>query len=109
MTRPRRELLGGVALAGLGLLIGVLGVVGFAMQRPAVVLGGVDMQTACDVQYPDEQRDAIRGDDAYSWTCAGPTGVEGGIEVQAECVRVYGPGTKARAASSDPDSWVCER
>lgn len=109
MTPRRRDILSALALAGLGLVIGGIAVAGYALKPPVVVLGGVDMQTACDLQYPGEERSAIRGDDAYSWVCASPAGEEGGIEVQAECVRVYGPGAKARATSSDPDSWVCER
>jgi hypothetical protein len=72
-------------------------------------LGGVDMQRACDTQYPGRSLKAVATNtaSAYSWQCTGP-GVSFGIDVTAECRTQYGYG--ATSAVSDPNSawsWYC--
>ena len=72
-------------------------------------LGGVDMQRACNTQYPGRglQATATNVNSAYSWQCVGP-GVSLGINVSAECQTQYGYG--AMAAASNPASawsWYC--
>jgi hypothetical protein len=72
-------------------------------------LGGVDMQRACDTQYPGHglQAVATNTNSAYSWQCVGP-GVSYGIDVTAECRTQYGYG--AISAVSNPASawsWYC--
>jgi surface antigen len=78
---------------------------------PVVVhsLGGVDMQRACNTQYPGAGLKAVATNpgSAYSWQCTGP-GVSRGIDVTAECRTQYGNG--AVSAVSDPNSawsWYC--
>jgi uncharacterized protein YraI len=72
-------------------------------------LGGVDMQRACDTQYPGRGLDAVatNANSAYSWQCVGP-GASLGIDVTAECRAQYGYG--AVSADSNPGSawsWYC--
>jgi surface antigen len=72
-------------------------------------LGGVDMQRACDTQYPGDGLKAVATNvnSAYSWQCAGP-GISLGINVTSECGTQYGNG--AVAAVTNPASawsWYC--
>src|SRR6266568_1808133 len=69
-------------------------------------LGGVDMQRACDTQYPGRGLRAVATNmsSAYSWQCTGP-GVSLGIDVTAECRTQYGYG--AVSAVSNPGSAYC--
>lgn len=72
-------------------------------------LGGVDMQRACNTQYPGRGLSAVATNaaSAYSWQCVGP-GVSLGIDVTAECRTQYGYG--AVSAVSNPASawsWYC--
>ena len=72
-------------------------------------LGGVDMQRACDTQYPGQGLRAVatNTNSAYSWQCTG-SGVSLGIDVTAECRTQYGYG--AVSAASNPGSawsWYC--
>lgn len=72
-------------------------------------LGGVDMQRACDTQYPGRGLRAVatNTNSAYSWQCTGP-GVSLSIDVTAECRTQYGYG--AVSAASNPGSawsWYC--
>ncbi len=72
-------------------------------------LGGVDMQRACDTQYPGRGLRAVatNASSAHSWQCTGP-GVSLGIDVTAECRTQYGYG--AISAVSNPASawsWYC--
>ena len=72
-------------------------------------LGGVDMQGACDTQYPRRGLTGVATNvnSAYSWRCVGP-GVSLGIDVTAECATQYGYG--AVAAVTNPASawsWYC--
>jgi hypothetical protein len=72
-------------------------------------LGGVDMQRACDAQYPGRGLRAVATNpsSAYSWQCTGP-GASLGIDVTGECRTQYGYG--AVSAAADPASawsWYC--
>ena len=72
-------------------------------------LGGVDMQRACDTQYPGRGLRAVATstNSAYSWQCTGPD-VSLGIDVTAEGRTQYGYG--AVSAASTPGSarpWHC--
>jgi|GEM_PF-5279207 hypothetical protein len=78
---------------------------------PVGMLGAVDLQGACDAQYPAERRVAVALESsAYSWVCESPSGGRGDIEVSAECLRLHGLDARAVATDpGDPYSWVCER
>jgi surface antigen len=72
-------------------------------------LGGVDMQRACNTQYPGQGLTAVATNvnSAYSWQCVRP-GISRGINVTAECGTQYGSG--AVAAVTNPASawsWYC--
>jgi surface antigen len=72
-------------------------------------LGGVDMQRACDTQYPGSGLKAVATNvnSAYSWQCQGP-GVSHGINVTAECGTQYGSGAVADVTNAASAwSWYC--
>lgn len=78
-------------------------------QAPASLGGGVNMQGACDAQYPGQGLTATATDskNAYSWKCVG-SGVSRGIDVASQCRAQYGAG--AVAAVANPASawtWYC--
>jgi hypothetical protein len=85
---------------------------GVVVACPVGMLGGVDLQAACDSQYPGEDRVAVTREQAsaYAWVCESPAGEHGDIEVSAECSRLFGLDVRAVATDpGDPYSWVCER
>jgi hypothetical protein len=100
-------LLIGAALAGM-----FLPVAAAAPASAATVLGGVDMQAACNIQYPGQGRKAkIRTWNVYGWKCV--TGVvpvaDGDIDVWKQCRTQY---NKPNAYGNfrnyyDPYSWYC--
>ena len=88
----------------------------FASIAPASApLGGVDMQRACDTQYPPARRlraEVLNQHDAFSWRCAAPQnrGPVYGINVNRECVVQYGRGAFAGFRDvHNPYSWFCRR
>ena len=88
----------------------------FASIAPAPApLGGVDMQRACDTQYPPASRlraEVLNQHDAFSWRCAAPQnrGPVYGINVNRECVVQYGRGAFAGLRNiHNPYSWFCRR
>lgn len=99
----------------LTLAVGATGVIAstLIMAQPAAAatrLGGVDMQRACDTQYPGRGLRAVvtDGSNAYSWRCVGGS-FSGGINVNAECVTQYGQGAYAGLDNaSNPYSWYCQ-
>jgi hypothetical protein len=71
--------------------------------------GGVNMQSACNAQYPGRGLTATATDpkNAYSWKCAGP-GVSRGIDVGAQCRAQYGAGAAVAVANlASAWSWYC--
>jgi hypothetical protein len=75
-------------------------------------IGGVSMQEACDVQYPNQGRKAtvLRSTDAYSWSCVSSSGSKKPIDASRECGYHYASDAYALAANSqDPYSWYCKR
>ncbi|MEU4522149.1 hypothetical protein AB0F52_25955 [Amycolatopsis sp. NPDC024027] len=102
----RSLLLIGAALAGTFLPIVA------APASAATVLGGVDMQAACNNQYPGQGRLAkIRTMNVYGWKCvSGAVPVaDGDIDVWKQCRTQY---NRANAyggfrSYSDPYSWYC--
>jgi hypothetical protein len=71
--------------------------------------GGVNMQSACNAQYPSQGLTATATDsnNAYSWKCVGP-GVSRGIDVSSQCRAQYGAGAVAAAANpASAWSWYC--
>ncbi len=73
-------------------------------------LGGVDMQRACDTQYPGWGLRAVvtSWSDAYSWKCTSST-FSGGINVTAECVTQYRQGAYAGLDDPrNPYTWYCQ-
>ena len=72
-------------------------------------LGGVDMQRACNTQYPGRglRATVTNASSAYSWQCVGP-GVSLGIDVTSECRTQYGYGAVSAAANPGSAwSWYC--
>lgn len=104
--RTRSLLLAGAVLTGVLLPSTVV------TASAATVLGGVDMQAACDNQYPGQGRKAkIRTWNVYGWKCV--TGVvpvaDGNIDVWLQCRTQY-KRTNAYGSFrnySDPYSWFC--
>jgi surface antigen len=72
-------------------------------------IGGVNMQAACDIQYPGQGRRAVVLDahNAYSWVCASGAG-NAGINVNGACATQYGYGaTSGLTDASNPYTWYC--
>lgn len=72
-------------------------------------LGGIDMQRACDTQYPGRglRATVTNSSSAYSWQCIG-SGVSLGIDATGECRTQYGYGAVSAASNpGDPYSWYC--
>jgi hypothetical protein len=90
-----------------------LALVGTATEAAAATrLGGVDMQRACDKQYPGFGLQAVVLDqnNAFSWRCAAPWDNTRGIDVNKACAEQYGPGAFAGLDSvRNPYSWFCQR
>ena len=71
--------------------------------------GGVNMQSACNAQYPGRGLTATATDskNAYSWKCVG-SGVSRGIDVSSQCRAQYGAGAVAAVANpASAWSWYC--
>ncbi len=99
-----------IALLGAGLTLGA------ASATPAMAatsLGGVDMQQACNTQYPSAGLIALVTDSnsAFSWRCVNTTsGFQIGINVNTACASQYGAGaTAAYWDAGNPYSWYCQR
>lgn len=79
----------------------------------AVELGGVDLWTACNEQYPGSILELRWPRNVYSWKCVGywsGTPVLFNIDVAARCRRQYGVGAKASFYDvNNPFSWYCYR
>jgi hypothetical protein len=76
------------------------------------ILGGVNMQAACNTQYPGFGLTAKPLDthNAYSWRCTAPWDNTRGIDVNAACANQYGGGAYSHLL--DPGnaySWRCAR
>jgi hypothetical protein len=73
-------------------------------------LGGVDMQRACNQQYPGRGTQAVvtDGGSAYSWQCRSAS-FAGGIDVNAACANQYGWGAYAGLGNrANPYTWFCQ-
>jgi Protein of unknown function (DUF2690) len=73
-------------------------------------LGGVDMQAACNAQYPGLGSRATVTDpsSAYSWRCV-TANASYGIDVNRACATQWWPGAYAGLGSStNPYSWYCQ-
>ncbi|TCO46865.1 NlpC/P60 family protein [Kribbella antiqua] len=76
----------------------------------ATVLGGVDMQRACDTQYPGRGSRATvtNWSSAYSWKCVAPS-FSGGIDVNRACATQYSQGAYAGLRdAANPYTWFCQ-
>jgi hypothetical protein len=86
---------------------------GSAPASASTVLGGVDMQRACNTQYYDAfhfRAVVLDQHDAYSWRCVKDSDTSNGIDVDRACAIQYG--SSARAGLTfwwDPYSWYCLR
>ena len=109
----RRRGVGWSALVVAGAIGIAASVVGTALPASAATqLGGVDMQRACNNQYPGMGLRATVLDpgNAYSWRCRAPWGYTAGLNLNAACNEQYGGG--AWATPLDPRnaySWRCYR
>ncbi len=73
--------------------------------------GGVNMQSACDTQYPGwgTRATVLNQSDAYSWRCVAGNGSAYSINVNLACRSQYGGGSYAGLGSStNPYSWYCQ-
>jgi len=92
-------------------LLGIGGVIAAAAPASAAT-GSVDMQAACNNQYPGQGRRAVvRVSNVYGWRCV--TGVvpvaDGNIDVRRQCRTQY-RNPNARGDFRDfynPYSWYC--
>lgn len=79
----------------------------------AVRLGGVDMQRACNTQYPPAfglKAVVISPYNAYSWRCAAPFDTTRQIDVKSACINQYGQGAYQGLGDwRNPYSWYCQR
>lgn len=79
----------------------------------ATRLGGVDMQRACNTQYPPSfglKATVMNQRDAYSWRCTAPFDSTRQINVNAACANQYGGGAyQGLADARNPYSWYCQR
>jgi hypothetical protein len=87
-----------------------------AGSAPAVasdVLGGIDMQRACNTQYYDAfhfRAVVLDEHDAYSWRCVKDADTSNGIDLDRACLIQYGDGARAGLTFWwDPHSWYCLR
>jgi hypothetical protein len=107
--RARRRLLTlGLTLAAAAGLAGVAAPA--ALAAPAGIDGGVDLNTACYLQYPgqDAWATVYAPGTVYAWYCESNSGILGGININEECVYQYGPGAVALFYDYyNPDSWYC--
>jgi hypothetical protein len=101
-----------VMAAGAIVLGGLVGVGAASPAHAGVYLGGVDMQGACNNQYPGMGLRAVVLDqrNAYSWVCTSPWGYRQGIDVTRQCRVQYGWSAYAGLWDSrNPYSWFCQR
>ena len=85
---------------------------GSAPASASVYLGAVDMQRACNVQYPSWGLRAVVQNqyNAYSWKCVASWGYTAGIDVNRECVTQYGSGAYAGLWNKyNAYTWFCQR
>ena len=79
----------------------------------AAVVGGVDMQRACNTQYPPSfglRAVVLDQRNAYSWRCAAPWDSTRGIDVNRACANQYGSGAWSGPRDSrNPYSRYCQR
>ena len=83
-----------------------------ASASASTVLGGVDMQRACNTQWPPLGYVAkvLDQHNAYSWKCVPNPGMSQGIDVNRECVTQYGAGAYAGLWDRyNPYTWFCQR
>lgn len=77
------------------------------------VLGGVDMQRACNTQYYDAfnyRAVLLDKNDAYSWRCVKDGDTSNRIDMDRACVIQYGAGARAGLVYEwDPHTWFCQR
>lgn len=75
------------------------------------VLGGIDMQRACNTQYYDAfhiRAVVLDEHDAYSWRCVQDADTTNGIDMGLACTIQYGRTARAGLAFWwDPHSWYC--
>ena len=75
------------------------------------VLGGIDMQRACNTQYYDAfhiRAVVLDEHDAYSWRCVKDADTTNGIDMDLACSIQYGSAARAGLAFWwDPYSWYC--
>jgi hypothetical protein len=105
-----------VASAAISVALSVGGVaIAAAPASAATRLGGINMQAACDDQYPGQGRIAkIRTWNVYGWKCV--TGVvpvaDGDISTWRQCQNQFGwnRGVYSNYTNyNDPYSWGCYR
>lgn len=85
-----------------------------AASAASTYLGGVDMQRACNTQYPSSwglRAEVLDQRNAYSWRCTAPWDRSSyGIDVNRECVVQYGRGAHFGLRDArNPYSWFCQR
>jgi hypothetical protein len=97
-----------IAVMGAALCLGGFAV---AVSPASAATGGVDMQAACNNQYPGQGRIAkIRTWNVYGWKCtSGAVPVaDGNIDVWRQCRAQHGANaTGGYTNYSNPYSWYC--
>jgi hypothetical protein len=86
---------------------------GSAPAAASDVLGGIDMQRACNTQYYDAfhfRAVVLDEHDAYSWRCVKDWDTTNGIDFDGACLIQYGAGARAGLTFWwNPYSWYCLR
>lgn len=94
-------------LMGAGLLVGP------ASANASEILGGIDMQRACNTQYYDafHIRAVVLNElDAYSWRCIKDADISNGIDFDLACIIQYGADAHAGLTFWwNAYSWYCLR
>lgn len=94
-------------LMGAGLLVGP------ASANASEILGGIDMQRACNTQYYDAfhiRAVVLNEHDAYSWRCIKDADISNGIDFDLACIIQYGAGAHAGLTFWwNAYSWYCLR
>jgi hypothetical protein len=86
---------------------------GSAPAAASDVLGGIDMQRACNTQYYDAfhfRAVLLDRNDAGSWRCVKDSDTTNQIDLDLACMIQYGAGARSGLTFAwNPDSWYCRR
>lgn len=113
LHRPAHNLRTGAASGAVLLLVAAGLLAGSAPAAASQILGGIDMQRACNTQYYDAfhiRAVVLHEYDAYSWRCARDEDTTNGIDMDLACIIQYGGDARAGLTFWwNAYSWFCFR